>query len=88
MNNISIRGAAGEVRWSYHRAASLGAWTLTPGSAASTLTASVVSLDTFKVSQQPLTFVVPRPTGRVWRWPVLSLQISGTEMTATLGPQE
>jgi hypothetical protein len=87
-NSATMRGGSGEVRWSYHRAASLGSWTMTIKPGESTLTASVLTSDAFKVSQQPLTFVVPRPNGKTWRWPVTVLQISGNALTASLGPRE
>jgi hypothetical protein len=87
-NTFTARGVAGDVRWSYHKAAALGSWTMTTGAEGITLTASVLSADAFKVSQRPLTFTVSRPNGVTWRWPIDTLQISGTEFTATLGPQE
>jgi hypothetical protein len=48
----------------------------------------VLSADAFKVSQRPLTFVVRRPKGVTWRWPVQTLQIDSGSLTASLGPQE
>lgn len=88
MNRVVINGPQGEVRWSYHRAATVGPWTLTAEPAGATLTATVVSSDAFAVSQQPLTFVVPRPSGASWTWPIVTLQIAGGSLTAELGPQE
>jgi hypothetical protein len=87
-NSFAARGAAGVVRWSYHTAASLGPWTMALGPEGITLTASVLSSDAFKVSQQPLTFMVVRPNGVTWRWPIQSLQIDSGSLTASLGPQE
>jgi hypothetical protein len=87
-NTFAARGVAGVVRWSYHTAASLGTWTMAIGPEGITLTASVLSSDAFKVSQQPLTFVVVRPNGVTWRWPIQSLQIDSGSLTASLGPQE
>jgi hypothetical protein len=87
MNKFVMRGAEGAVMWSYHAAASLKDWTVTADSAGHRLTAQVVSHDAFRVSQQPLTFVVPRPTGQ-WTWPITSLQIAGTALIATVGPPE
>jgi hypothetical protein len=74
--------------WSYHTAASLGPWTMTMGPEGITLTASVLSADAFKVSQRPLTFVVRRPKGVTWRWPIQTLQTDSGSLTASLGPQE
>jgi hypothetical protein len=88
MNHIHVRGTGAEVRWGYHRAATLGSWTMQSGPTGATVTAQVASVDAFKVSQRPLTFTVPRPKGLTWSWPILTLQISGSECTASLGPQE
>lgn len=87
MNHVSMKGLSGAVRWAYHCAATVGPWTLVTDPTGSTLTAQVVSHDAFKVSQQPLTFVVARPNGQ-WIWPIESLQIAGSTLTARLGPQQ
>ena len=88
MNTFTFRGESAELRWGYQPAATLKDWTLTPqGSSSLTVTAQVVSSDAFRVSQHPIVFTVPRQAG-VWRWPVVSLQIAGQTMTASLGPQE
>lgn len=88
MNKVTMTGRAAELRWSYHRAAALTDWTLTTEATKATLTATVGVVDAFKVSQQPLTFVVPRPKSRPWVWPIVSLHIAGTQIHADLGPQE
>lgn len=82
-NHLEIRGDAGQLRWSYHVAALLGSWTLVDH----VLTAKVLTSDALRVSQRPLTFLVPRP-GRPWVWPLDSLQIADGTLTATVGPQE
>lgn len=87
-NTFTFKGPVGEVRWSYHTAATLKDWTLSVEQGVSRLTAQVVSSDAFRVSQQPLTFVVPRSSGPAWRWPIQSLQVSGPSVVATLGPPE
>lgn len=85
-NSVRFSGDGGEIKWAYHTAASLGSWSIdTDSHGRITLTAKVVSADTFKASQAPLTFQVPRPSGQVWSWPITSLQISETAVTATLG---
>jgi hypothetical protein len=88
-HKVVMRGQEGEVRWGYHCASTLKDWTFTadPG-AGGTVTANVVTHDDFKVSQRPLTFVVTRPSGQQWRWPIQSLQIVGRSLTARVGPQE
>lgn len=83
-NSFVFTGPAGELKWGYYPAATLASWTISGGESL-TLTAKIVSQDTFRVSQQPLTF---QPIGRSWRWAVQSLQIVGDSVTAALAPQE
>lgn len=84
---LSIKGPIAEVRWGYHKAASLSGWHLTADPNGTRLSATIADQDAVKVSQRPLTFVVPRPTVP-WRWPIQSLQIAGNTLTAELGPQQ
>ncbi len=86
-NRMVLRGSGGLVKWSYHTAASLDAWTITAEPTGTTLTAKVVSQDTFAASQRPLTLVIPRPKGQ-WTWAVDSLQIVDSTLTAKLVQQE
>jgi hypothetical protein len=87
---IHMRGAAAELKALYQPAAQLRAWTLhTIGDSATTqLSAELVSHNARRLAQRPLTFVIQRPRGKSWRWPVLDLRIAGSSLTATLGPQE
>lgn len=85
MHAIVYRGWSGCLRWGYTEAASLGAWTLSADASGSgQLTATIRTVDHFRVTQSPLVFVAPRPAGE-WRWPVESLTIQGSDVTATLG---
>lgn len=87
-NGVTVTGAQGLLKWSYHEAASLGAWTVTTVEGKRTLSASIVQSNASRVSQRPLVFVVPHATG-AWRWPIVGeLQMSGASLTATLGPRE
>lgn len=79
MNKVTMRGSAGKVVWSYHKAADVGAWELF----GSTLTATLVTSDTYRLSQAPLTFVVPRPAG-AWSWPLDTVHVEGQSLTATV----
>lgn len=88
MHNLVFNGLEAEVRWGYRRAISLGPWTLTAKGTDVTVSASIVTADTFAASQRPLVFVVPRPNKQPWRWSVESLQIADGRITAGLGPQE
>ena len=84
MNHIALKGVDGEIRWSYHRAATLGTWTLDAGR----LTAKVTTSNAFQLSQQPLTFTVRRSNGAVWSWPICEIHIDGSSLSAVLVPEE
>jgi hypothetical protein len=90
MGSMTLRGPSGEIAWGYRGAAVVGPWAMTTTDGGQTvhLTADVVSSDACAVSQSPLTFICRRPEREPWRWPVQSLQIAGTSLTAVLGPQE
>jgi len=85
--NLTITGVEGQIRWAYHSAAVLRAWTVVSSDATRTLTASIVSQDTFRVSQRPLVFVAPHAKGS-WTWPIEELQIQDGVLSARLGPQK
>jgi hypothetical protein len=84
---VTVNGQVGELRWSYQLAGTLHGWTVTQEGSAWALTGSIGSTNTFRLSQQPLVFVVPRATG-AWRWPIQTLQIADGTLTACLGPPE
>lgn len=83
-NTLRFAGHAGEIRWAYHKAADLSAWEIGPDTNGLKLTATVTNMDAFRVSQRPLTFHVPRPSGTPWVWGITSLQISGSSLSAEL----
>ena len=71
--------------WGYYNACTLRPATLTRTEAGDwRLAGTIAQLDTFRAAQRPLTFVMPNGI----RWAVLSLQITGASLTATLGPKE
>lgn len=76
---LTVRGVAAKILWGYQQAATLGSWTVEDRA----LSATVTHVDTFRVSQSPLTFVVG-----AMRRPLEGLQIAGGTLTARLGPQE
>jgi hypothetical protein len=87
MNTATLRGLEARIDWGYFPAVRLGSWTVTVDATHRTLTGRVTESDTFRVQQQPLTFVVSRPRGN-WLFPVNTLQIADGQLTASLGPQE
>jgi hypothetical protein len=83
-----IAGVRASLRWGYAQAAALGTWTITKRTDGGwNLTASVLTADTFRVSQRPLVFEAPLAKG-AWRRPVLELQVTNGSLTATLGSHE
>jgi len=88
MNHMAVSGVKGSLKWAYHEAGVLGAWTVTTVEGVRTLSAALVSSDAFRVSQRPLRFVATHATG-AWVWPIVGeLQIQGASLTAVLGPRE
>lgn len=84
---MTITGVEGVLRYGYHVAGTLGAWTITRSGGAWSLSASIVTTEPVRI-QRPLVFVVQHQHG-VWRWPIMGeLQITGASLTATLGPME
>lgn len=88
MNKVTFSGVDGLFRWAYHTAARVGTWELSADGTGGILTGTVLTSDSVKCAQQPLTFVVPRQNGRRWVWPVESLSIAGGSFSARVGPQE
>lgn len=79
-----ITGEVGRLHWGYHLAAFVRAWTVTRTEGQWTLSATVESSDDYRLAQRPLVFVTPNG----WRWPILTLQITGAALHGTLGPKE
>lgn len=80
MNSITLRGTSGDIRYVYHRAASVGAWTIEGGC----LRASLLSHEPYRLSQQPLTFTVYRPNGVTWTWGLRDVTVTGAELNGTI----
>ena len=80
MNSITLRGTSGDIRYVYHRAAVVGAWTIESGH----LRATLLSHDAFHLSQQPLSFTVYRPHGVTWTWRLADVSVTGTELHGTI----
>jgi hypothetical protein len=83
MGAITAKGHEGEVRWVYLPAITFGPWSFAGDGHSGTLKAQIVRCDAYRTTQRPLVVVVP--VGRAeWRWNVSDLQISGTELTASV----
>lgn len=87
MNAFTFTGPSAELRWGYHTAAQVKDWSIEQAPGGLTVTGQIISSDTFRISQRPMVFTVPR-LPQAWRWPILSLQIAGGALHATLGPAE
>lgn len=87
-DSVTIRGVVGELRWGYHHAATVRDWTAVrtsptdPGS----LTATIVDVDAYRVSQRPIVFVPHKD--KPWAWPIASLQIADGVLNAQLVPPQ
>jgi hypothetical protein len=89
-HSLRLRIAEGRLLYGYQDAASLRACDVAPADGGGfTLAAEVTHANTFRISRRPLVFVVSTARG-VWRFPVvdLSLDASGTRLTARLGSRE
>ena len=85
---FQIGGLVASLRWGYTQAAALRGWTVTAlDEGGFTLTATIESVNTLRVSQSPLVFEAPYAKG-AFRWPVMTLQMQESALTARLGPQE
>ena len=82
-NHVTAKGHHGELRWVYHRAATFGPWSYVGHGRTGTLTAQIVSVDEYRMSQSPLIAVVPAGHAE-WRWNVTDLQINGDTLTASV----
>lgn len=83
---MTLRGATGEMRWAYLPAVVFGPWRIETGTE-STLTGTLVSVDGYRVTQAPLVAVLHVGRTRL-TYPVADLQISGSTVTAVLGPRQ
>lgn len=88
MHSLALNGLSGAIRWGYHVAAAVTAWTVGRDDAqALRLSGRVDQVNTFRLSQRPLVFEAPHAKG-AWRWPIEELQIRDGTLSARLGPKE
>jgi hypothetical protein len=83
-DTLSITGAAAELRWGSSVAASLGAWSVTGDPSSWKFTAEIATSNSFRIAQRPLTVVTPNG----WRWSVVSMDVSGSALVATIQSME
>jgi hypothetical protein len=91
---ITLRGPRGALTWNGGDAARLGAFWLSRREASRqwSLTATLDSVDSYRLKQVPLLFIAPRlnyPRG-LWCFPVVpgSLRVERTSVSALLAPPE
>jgi hypothetical protein len=84
---MHIRGATGEIRWAYLPAAVFGPWRLDTFPGGGSLEAQLVTQDTYRMGQAPLTALLH--VGRqTLRYPVESVSVNGAQISVTLGAQQ
>lgn len=74
---MTVTGAEARIYWGYALAATVTKWTRHQRE----FTATLVSQDAFRMSQQPLQIIVVTAVGR-WVWPVTSLSVDGESLRA------
>lgn len=82
MHHLTVSGHDGVIKWGYLQAMTFTRWRLEAG----ILTATVETVDTFRLEQTPLRVEVPVGSSR-WRWPVTGLTQQGSTVSVTVGPQ-
>jgi len=85
---LTMRGAEGFIEWGYQRAARVTGFTVTREPDGLLLTGTVMEANTFRLSQEPLTFRVARNPGPAWTWSIREVQLTGDAVTARLVRQE
>ncbi len=84
INTFRINGVSAELKWEYHKVATLTGWKVEGKPGAWRLSASLQDVDDYRLSQRPLVIVTPNG----WTWRVLELQITDQALTASIGPKE
>lgn len=83
-NIFRVKGVSADLRWGYHKVATLNGWTVEGKPGAWTLTAALSEVDDYRLSQRPLVIVTPAG----WTWQVHALQITDRALMASIGPKE
>ena len=87
-DELVLHGGEATIAWAWHTAAVIRAWRITKSKKSQwSLVATVTRADAFKLRQRPLLFTVPRKGGH-WVWPVQTVTLRDTQLTAALGPME
>jgi hypothetical protein len=86
--SITLRGGTASLVWGYSTAAELRTWRIVRHTGGWQLTATFASLNAYRARKTPIYFTAPRDKGR-WCFPVIGeLIVSGSTITAPLGPPE
>jgi hypothetical protein len=88
-HSITLHGAAASIVWGYQTAVDLRAWRIVRTKQGWELTATTALVNPRCARKSPLYFTAPRKPGPLWCFPVIGeLVITGTSLTAPLGPPE
>jgi hypothetical protein len=83
-DTTTITGAAAKLQWGSADAAALGPWSVNGEPGAWKFSAEIISSNSFRIAQKPLTVLVPNG----WRWDVLEMTVNGRTLAATISPRE
>jgi len=86
-NIVQIRGAHASIKWGYHVAATVAAWSFTGSGQGGTVSATIETRDAFRLRQSPLVLVLMLD-GLPVKWPVLGLDEDGPTVRVVVGPKD
>lgn len=84
---IHLTGVRARIEYGYMVAAVVADYTLSGNRDDLTVTGRLVDPHGFRLQQRPLRFVAPHARG-AWTWPIDTLTITATRITARLGARE
>ena len=86
--DVTLAGREATIVWGYRTAAVCSTWTIHRSPQGRwVLSAQLQRADAYQLRQRDLKFTAPRKGG-YFCWPVLSVTVIATSLTAALGPPE
>ena len=79
---LTLTGSAGTLRWAYHQAADVGAWSLTSDASGGDLHGAIVRANDSVLARADTLIFYARGV----RWPIISWTIEGTRLSARVVP--